>query len=376
MLSPSAVESARFGFKVYRCKQQTFDAKAFIKAVHAARADLVVLRLPTGEREALERLRRAGLPALVADTLVYYTLDYEKHDPRPLRNEDLRFEVMTEAHRELLEGAVEEIFPAYRNHYDVSPYISRDGFMEGYKEWAMGHAEGCDPGKIAWVVHRGEQFVGFCNCSHDVEAGVSEMVLFGVAPGASGGGVYGDMIRFTSRYYKDQGYQKIRASTQVENFAVQKVWAREGFLMDEALMTIHVNAFMSHSVLEPFERTFRVSAESIEAFGEASGDRNTIHFDDEAARAQGFEGRIAHGLIVQAEISRILGVERPGPGTLILGTASTFLAPVYPDRDYQLRVGFPHVDEKHGVVRAVVTLREEAGKLCLLGASDLMKRDG
>ena len=60
MLSPSAVESARFGFKVYRCKQQTFDAKAFIKAVHAARADLVVLRLPTGEREALERLRRAG----------------------------------------------------------------------------------------------------------------------------------------------------------------------------------------------------------------------------------------------------------------------------------------------------------------------------
>ncbi len=374
MLTPSAVESARFGFKVHRAHHKDLDVRAFAQAVLAEQADLVVLRVPASEREVAQRLARAGLPAVVADTLVYYTLDYSKHEPRALRNKDLVFSVLREEHREVLERSVGEIFASYRNHYDANLFLRREDFMEGYKQWAMGHSEGLDPDKIAWVVHRGDQYVGFCTCSHDEEAGVGEGVLYGVDPNASGGGVYGDMIRFTSQYYKERGFKKMRVSTQVENFAVQKVWAREGFYMDEALQTVHINAFLSHSELEPVQATFRVSHQMIERFGDVSGDRNSMHFDDAAAIAAGLEGRIAHGLIVQAEISRILGVVRPGPGTMFLWSGSTFLAPVYPERDYALRIAFPHVDKKRGIYKAVVTLRTAEGRLCLLGYSDLMRR--
>ena len=41
-----------------------------------------------------------------------------------------------------------------------------------------------------------------------------------------------------------------------------------------------------------------VSAADIDAFCELSGDHNPLHTDDEHARAAGFAGRIAHGLLV------------------------------------------------------------------------------
>jgi acyl dehydratase len=41
-----------------------------------------------------------------------------------------------------------------------------------------------------------------------------------------------------------------------------------------------------------------VSAADIDAFCELSGDRNPLHTDDEHARAAGFAGRIAHGMLV------------------------------------------------------------------------------
>ena len=41
-----------------------------------------------------------------------------------------------------------------------------------------------------------------------------------------------------------------------------------------------------------------ISAADIDAFVELSGDRNPLHTDDDHARAAGFAGRIAHGLLV------------------------------------------------------------------------------
>lgn len=44
--------------------------------------------------------------------------------------------------------------------------------------------------------------------------------------------------------------------------------------------------------------TVTVTAGAIDAFAELSGDRFAIHMDDAAAKAKGFPGRVAHGLLV------------------------------------------------------------------------------
>jgi 3-hydroxybutyryl-CoA dehydratase len=86
------------------------------------------------------------------------------------------------------------------------------------------------------------------------------------------------------------------------------------------------------------ERVFRVDDAAIEAFGEASGDRNPIHFDERAGAASRFGGRVAHGMLTASFISSLIGNELPGPGAIYLSQQLSFRAPVRPGDDVRCRV--------------------------------------
>ena len=75
---------------------------------------------------------------------------------------------------------------------------------------------------------------------------------------------------------------------------------------------------------------FTVDDRTIELFGDASTDRNPLHFDDEFGRATPFGGRIAHGMITAAFISAVIGNSLPGHGSIYLSQTLKFRAPVRP----------------------------------------------
>ena len=75
---------------------------------------------------------------------------------------------------------------------------------------------------------------------------------------------------------------------------------------------------------------FTVDDRTIELFGDASTDRNPLHFDDEFGRETVFGGRIAHGMISAAFISSVIGNTLPGHGSVYLSQALKFRAPVRP----------------------------------------------
>jgi acyl dehydratase len=54
----------------------------------------------------------------------------------------------------------------------------------------------------------------------------------------------------------------------------------------------------------PHEATLEVAADQAQRYADASGDRNPIHLDDEAARAVGLPGPILHGLCTMALAGR------------------------------------------------------------------------
>lgn len=56
--------------------------------------------------------------------------------------------------------------------------------------------------------------------------------------------------------------------------------------------------------LEPL--AWSVTRQQITAYAEASGDRNPIHLDDEAARAAGLPGVIAHGMLGMAQLANFV----------------------------------------------------------------------
>lgn len=67
----------------------------------------------------------------------------------------------------------------------------------------------------------------------------------------------------------------------------------------------------------------------VRAFAEVSGDRNPIHLDDAVAKTSKFGQRIAHGAILFGIISKVLGMDMPGVGTVYLGQTCNFKLPVF-----------------------------------------------
>ena len=371
ILAPSEVESRRFGMRVFRAETHDLDAKALLREILAAEADLVILRLPAGDLAQLSRLERSGLPYLVADTLVYYVAELAKMPSTALANRDLEFVAAGEGELESLDRLVGSVFAEYRNHYASNPFLPKSGLIDGYREWARSFASGA-PEKRAWLIRRGSELVGFSTCSEHGDRGV--VVVGGIEPTASGGGLYGDMIRFSRDHFRGRGLREMEVSTQVQNFAVQKVWSREGFVMREAKTTVHLNPFLHHSLrpLDAFE--FAASAEEVEAWGELSGDRNPVHFSDEFASRHGFPSRIAHGLLPVSQLSRHFGTVYPGPGTLFLGFSVSFLKPLVVGGRYRGSIRYPAIDSERGFVHASADVRDGEGRFCLLAQCKLLRR--
>lgn len=71
-----------------------------------------------------------------------------------------------------------------------------------------------------------------------------------------------------------------------------------------------------------------VTEADIQKFGDATGDMNPVHFDEEYAKKTLFKGRVAHGVLSIGFISAVLGTKLPGEGTIFVSATVEFKAPV------------------------------------------------
>ena len=77
-------------------------------------------------------------------------------------------------------------------------------------------------------------------------------------------------------------------------------------------------------------RTRTVTARDIELFTEMSGDRNPLHYDEDAARATPFGGIVVQGGVTSAILNAVVAEDLPGPGTVFMQVNWGFKAPVRP----------------------------------------------
>ena len=71
-----------------------------------------------------------------------------------------------------------------------------------------------------------------------------------------------------------------------------------------------------------------VTERDVQIFGEATGDLNPVHFDEDYARRTLFRGRVAHGALSIGFISAVIGMKLPGAGTIFISARTDFKAPV------------------------------------------------
>lgn len=76
---------------------------------------------------------------------------------------------------------------------------------------------------------------------------------------------------------------------------------------------------------------FLIQDSKIDQFAELSGDKNPVHLHRDIAKTFGFKDRIAHGMLLGAEISKIAAMHYPSQNAIYLKKDIQFKKPVYPN---------------------------------------------
>lgn len=118
-----------------------------------------------------------------------------------------------------------------------------------------------------------------------------------------------------------------------------------------------------------FERF--ISAEDVHRFADAVGDLNPVHLDEQFAAATSFKKRIVHGAFLAGLISKALGMDFPGEGTIYISQNSVFKRPVFVDSTVKVEVKVTQVNaEKRRLILDTTVLNSD-GKACLAGSAEV-----
>jgi 3-hydroxybutyryl-CoA dehydratase len=100
----------------------------------------------------------------------------------------------------------------------------------------------------------------------------------------------------------------------------------------------------------------------IDAFAAVSGDVSPLHMDAEFARRHGFEGRVAHGVLLGGLLSQLVGVHFPGRSCLLQRMELAFVAPAYAGDEVEARIEVRFVSESTRTVELGAVIKNSSGK--------------
>jgi 3-hydroxybutyryl-CoA dehydratase len=104
-----------------------------------------------------------------------------------------------------------------------------------------------------------------------------------------------------------------------------------------------------------------VTEADIVLFAAVTGDTNPMHLDADYAATSIFKERIAHGMLAAGLITKVLGTQLPGPGTIYMSQTLQFRAPVRIGQTVtaMVEVLALHPDKHRATLRTVCTVKGE-----------------
>ncbi len=120
---------------------------------------------------------------------------------------------------------------------------------------------------------------------------------------------------------------------------------------------------------EVARRTRKVTERDIELFTELTGDRNPLHYDEEAASRSRFGGLIVQGGVTSGLLNAVVAEDLPGPGSVFLHVDWSFKAPVRPGDEITAEVEVVEVREDKPLTRLRTTIVNQEGTVVLDGTA-------
>jgi len=112
-----------------------------------------------------------------------------------------------------------------------------------------------------------------------------------------------------------------------------------------------------------------ISARDIELFTELTGDRNPLHYDQQAAADSRFGGIIVQGGVTSGLVNAVVAEELPGPGSVFLHVDWHFKSPVRPGDEITAEVEVLEAREDKPLTRLRTTITNQEGTIVLDGSA-------
>ncbi len=115
-----------------------------------------------------------------------------------------------------------------------------------------------------------------------------------------------------------------------------------------------------------------ISEEDVQTFARITGDDNPLHVDAEYAKNTRFGDRIVHGVFLLGLISKVLGRDFPGPGSVAVSISCRFLRPVRVNSEVRVSVKIVEKLEQRRYVKAETFVFTDANKKALVGEATII----
>ncbi|MBQ9359780.1 MAG: MaoC family dehydratase [Lachnospiraceae bacterium] len=123
---------------------------------------------------------------------------------------------------------------------------------------------------------------------------------------------------------------------------------------------------------ESFE--VKITGQMLDDFRGMTGDTNPLHSDVGYAEAEGYEDRVAYGMLTASFMSTLAGVYIPGERSLIKELKIKFAKPVYPGDAITVEGEVKEKNDTFNMVVLKVTMRNDKGDKVLRGSMDILVR--
>ncbi|EKE44164.1 GCN5-like N-acetyltransferase [Oceaniovalibus guishaninsula JLT2003] len=231
----NALETDRFGVPCARIADPAAPLDAIDAAARAQGVRMLSTRIDVSNLPRVHALESDGFRLM--DTLVYYGRSLtDWTEPAPRRPFDIRRARPQDA--DAVEAVARSSFKGYYGHYHADPRLDNDKADAAYVEWSGNSIRALTDRLTAAIVTVEDEIVAYATLrfNTDIQA---EMVVGGVAPHHQGGGLYAAMVARSLSFMRDDGATEFILSTQINNYAVQKVWARFGLAHRYSYYTFH-----------------------------------------------------------------------------------------------------------------------------------------
>ena len=134
---------------------------------------------------------------------------------------------------------------------------------------------------------------------------------------------------------------------------------------------LHMHTYDSLQVGDSYSISRTLSAADVQTFAALTGDDNPLHVDATFAAGTRFGKPIVHGVLLLGIISKVLGRDFPGHGSIAVALSCRFLRPVPVDSEITVEVKIAEKIEARRHVRGRVYVYIQ-GKMALAGEATII----